>query len=205
MTADVACVVCGEGKLHLEESERTTEIDGVAYTVPFCTHWCAACGTKQGLNEDLRFNARAMRQLRKKHCGLLTGEEVRACRKKLGLNQDQAAKLFGGGPVAFSKYENDEIAQSDAMDTLIWIVAMNPGLMIALAERRNISLPASAIVVLEKMQVNVSEEYFLNASASVEYTNHALEGFSNVPMFQASNEHIFHYGPEIRAVEWEAA
>ena len=130
MATDLTCAVCGDDRLHLEQSEKEVEIEGVRHKIPFRTHWCEACGSKQGLNKDLRFNARAMRQVRKKYSGLLTGEEVRASRKSLHLNQEQAAQLFGGGPVAFSKYENDEITQSDAMDRLIWLVARFPSLMI---------------------------------------------------------------------------
>ncbi|MCW8354879.1 type II toxin-antitoxin system MqsA family antitoxin, partial [Marinomonas pontica] len=40
-------------------------------------------------------------------------------RKTWGLSQEQAAKVFGGGPVAFSKYEKDDVMQSDSMDRLL--------------------------------------------------------------------------------------
>lgn len=205
MSAGIPCAVCGENRLHLEQSERTVEIDEVEYKVPFHTHWCDSCGTMQGLNEDLRFNARAMRQIRKKHIGLLTGSEVRACRKKLGLNQEQAAKLFGGGPVAFSKYENDEVAQSDAMDRLLWLVSEFPGLMTPLAERLKLSLPGSACVVIEKMQGSLGEEFFMNASASIEYANSALEGFGKITIAQASNDMVYQTKKDIRPVIWKAA
>lgn len=177
MATDLTCVVCGDGRLHLEQSEKETEIEGVKYKIPFRTHWCEACGSKLGLSEDLRFNARAMRQARKKHVGLLTGEEVRALRKSLDLNQEQAAQLFGGGPVAFSKYENDEVTQSDAMDRLIWLVAKFPSLMIPLADRLGITLPRNANVVIEKVQIEFGEEYFTTADLGVESSSALLEGF----------------------------
>ncbi len=123
-------------------------MDGVEYEVPFQTHWCDGCGSKLGLNEDLRFNARAMRQIRKKHIGLMTGAEVRACRKSLGLSQEQAAKLFGGGPVAFSKYENNEVTQSEAMDRLIWLVSKFPFLLPALADRVDTVLSDTAKIAI---------------------------------------------------------
>jgi HTH-type transcriptional regulator/antitoxin MqsA len=53
---------------------------------------------------------------------LLTGAEILALRKRYGLTQPQAARLFGGGPVAFSKYENDDVAHSEAMDKLLRLV-----------------------------------------------------------------------------------
>ena len=203
MAADIACVVCGKGRLHLQESERTTEIGGVEHKVPFRTHWCDACGSTQGLSEDLRFNARAMRQVRKKHSGLLTGEEVRACRKSLGLNQAEAAQLFGGGPVAFSKYENDEVTQSDAMDRLIWLVAKCPPLVSLLASYVHMELPDSAKVVVEKIQVKVGEEYFLAAEVSAAYIDHVLDGFGT-PL-SASNDKIYKSTTDSHSVDWKVA
>lgn len=34
--------------------------------------------------------------------------------------------MFGGGPVAFSKYESDDVMQSDAMDKLLRLAAEVP-------------------------------------------------------------------------------
>ncbi|MBV8380905.1 MAG: type II toxin-antitoxin system MqsA family antitoxin [Paucibacter sp.] len=49
----------------------------------------------------------------------ITGDEIRAIRRQYSINQAQAAAIFGGGPVAFSKYENDDVAHSAAMDKLL--------------------------------------------------------------------------------------
>jgi HTH-type transcriptional regulator/antitoxin MqsA len=57
----------------------------------------------------------------------LTGEEVRALRVQLDLTQAEAARVFGGGQVAFSKYENDDVVQSEAMDKLLRVAAEVPG------------------------------------------------------------------------------
>lgn len=67
--------------------------------------------------------------------GLLTGAEVHALREKLGLSQAEAAQVFGGGPVAFSKYENDDVAQSEAMDKLLRLAAELPGVFELLSRR----------------------------------------------------------------------
>lgn len=204
MATDLTCAVCGDSRLHLDQSEKETEIEGVKYKIPFHVHWCEACGSKLGLSEDLRFNARTMRQARKKHVGLLTGEEVRACRKSLDLNQEQAAQLFGGGPVAFSKYENDEVTQSDAMDRLIWLVAKFPTLMIPLADRLGITLSCNAKVVIASTQINFGEEYFASADVSVENSNPVLEGFGK--FFTASNDdRVFKTKADSSPVVWLVA
>ncbi len=203
MEKKTSCVMCGSDSLRLDASAKTVEIDGIAAEVPFHMHWCESCGGEMALNEDLRFNARAMRQVRKKHYGLLTGEQVRQVRKLLGLNQNQAAKLFGGGPVAFSKYENDEITQSEAMDRLIWLVGAYPWLMIPLAERLNIALTETSRVVIETFRIKFRDEYFLLANTRNEATSNALKGFLEIST--ASNDQIYHPGPASRPTNWKVA
>lgn len=40
-------------------------------------------------------------------------------RRAAHLTQEQAGALFGGGPVAFSKYENDDLIPDEAMANLL--------------------------------------------------------------------------------------
>jgi len=49
----------------------------------------------------------------------LTPADIVRIRKKLGLTQAQAARVFGGGINAFSKYEDNEVEPSDGMETLL--------------------------------------------------------------------------------------
>jgi putative zinc finger/helix-turn-helix YgiT family protein len=56
--------------------------------------------------------------------GLLTGQEISEIRERLGINQREAAALFGGGPNSFNKYESGEVLQSFAMDRLIRIAGV---------------------------------------------------------------------------------
>jgi HTH-type transcriptional regulator/antitoxin MqsA len=58
-----------------------------------------------------RDNKRAMLAFKKQVADLLTGFELKALRQRLGVIQAQAAVIFGGGPVAFSKYESDDVMQ----------------------------------------------------------------------------------------------
>lgn len=56
--------------------------------------------------------------------GLLTGAQIHEIRERLGINQREAAVLFGGGPNSFNKYESGEVLQSFAMDRLIRIAGL---------------------------------------------------------------------------------
>ncbi|HFV4041962.1 TPA: type II toxin-antitoxin system MqsA family antitoxin, partial [Escherichia coli] len=42
------------------------------------------------------------------------------------ITQQKASSIFGGGPKAFSKYESDDVIQSEAMDKLMRLAAEVP-------------------------------------------------------------------------------
>ncbi|MDP2286694.1 MAG: type II toxin-antitoxin system MqsA family antitoxin [Pseudohongiella sp.] len=115
----VICGICGNGHLdsrvkkHVVEYRATQNLLEVEYSI------CDGCGSEQAAGNQLRNNKRAMIRLKKSVDGLLTGKEVRAIRERLNLSQADAARVFGGGPVAFSKYESDDVTQSEAMDKMI--------------------------------------------------------------------------------------
>lgn len=203
MDKKMPCVMCGNESLRLEESTRMVDINGVATEVPFRIHWCESCGGEMALGDDLRFNARAMRQTRKKNYGMLTGEEVRQVRKRLGLNQEQAAKLFGGGPVAFSKYENDEITQSEAMDRLLWLVGICPELLALLAKRLNMTLPGEASITIDRQNTKFDNEPITRAIASSRAALNAFKGFSEFST--ASNDQIYRPDQDSRPADRKAA
>lgn len=116
------CPLCGEGHVTPRTENTVTEYRGQRGTVALQYAECDACGSEVVGDADSRANKRAVLRFRKSVDGLLTGDEIRAVRAKYKINQAQAAKLFGGGPVAFSKYENDDVAHSEAMDGLLRLV-----------------------------------------------------------------------------------
>ncbi len=77
--------------------------------------------------------------------GLLSGFEISKIRDSLGLNQREAAALFGGGYNAFNKYESGEVLQSFAMDRLLRLTTAigKP----AVRFLRNVDAPLSFVVI----------------------------------------------------------
>lgn len=116
------CPLCGEGHVTPRTEATVTEYHGQKGTVTLRYTECDVCGSEMTGDADGRANKRAVLRFRKQVDGLLTGTEIRAIREQYGLTQAQAAKLFGGGPVAFSKYENDDVSHSESMDTLLRLV-----------------------------------------------------------------------------------
>lgn len=122
MNTNELCPICGEGHVtsHVEHVE--SEYKGKKAMVPLHFQVCDTCHSDFAGASEGKKNKRAIMAFRKSVDGLLTGAEVVALRKHYALTQDQAAKLFGGGPVAFSKYENDDVSQSESMDSLLRLV-----------------------------------------------------------------------------------
>ena len=99
---NILCPICGEGTLVVHVEEDVMEYHGVTKVIPCQFKVCTACGSEQADAEDMRVNKRTMQAFKKEVDGLLTGQQVRNIRERLGLTQAEAASLFGGGPVAFS-------------------------------------------------------------------------------------------------------
>lgn len=122
MTEKLLCPLCEEGHTTLHYAQTEVEYAGQKGVIETQFRRCDVCESELVGDVEGRANKRAMIAFRKTVDGLLTGEEIRAIREKYRLTQTQAAQLFGGGPVAFSKYENDDVAHSEAMDSLLRLV-----------------------------------------------------------------------------------
>lgn len=70
---------------------------------------------------DLTESDRAFHELRAAYAA-----HVRKVRKRLGLTQEEAGRLIGGGRRAFQKYESGAMAPSDAAVGLIEILHRHP-------------------------------------------------------------------------------
>jgi HTH-type transcriptional regulator/antitoxin MqsA len=80
-------------------------------------------------DEDNVIRAAARREARAKakHT-ILTPLVIRAIREVCKLSQQDAARVFGGGPKAFEKYESGEVAPSSSMTRLLLLAAKRPDL-----------------------------------------------------------------------------
>jgi|APLak6261674355_1056100.scaffolds.fasta_scaffold00149_11 HTH-type transcriptional regulator/antitoxin MqsA len=141
---DEICPICGEGHLEYRVEKNSVEYNG--HTALLDSHYsvCGLCGSEQASPNQTRDNKRAMMAFKKQVDGLLTGAELKVLRQRLGINQAQAAAIFGGGPVAFSKYENDDVMQSEAMDKLLRVASEFPDAFGYLAQKAGIDFPYSS-------------------------------------------------------------
>lgn len=152
MTGAALCPACGEGQLHAQTEQQTVEHAGCHGQVAMRFSVCDACGSELATADDALANKRAMVAFEKQAEGLLSGIEVRHWRKQYHLTQQLAAGLLGGGKVGFSRYENDDISQSTAMDSLLRLCQQEPANLMRLAKLRQLQLPESTLQAITSHQ-----------------------------------------------------
>jgi HTH-type transcriptional regulator/antitoxin MqsA len=86
--------------------------------------------------EDMKISDRALNRLKARTEGLLEPEEIRRIRKKLGLSQEAAGELIGGGPRAFQKYEIGDSLPSRAISSALALLDHDPKALDVLKARQ---------------------------------------------------------------------
>lgn len=111
----------------------TITVDGESFIYGQPGWWASLDDPKdtegQLADEDnvIRTAARREAKARAKH-NPLSPLEIRAIREACGLSQQEAARVFGGGPKAFEKYETGEVCPSSSMTRLLLLAARRPDL-----------------------------------------------------------------------------
>lgn len=121
------CPICGEGPLMQKIKDKAFEYKGSFLTVPnYMTYECGACGEAIVDNACLKKSGKLLKDFQRKVDGLLTGEQIKTIRKKLGLTQEELAEIIGGGKKALTRYESGKVCQSRGMDNLLRILDAYP-------------------------------------------------------------------------------
>jgi HTH-type transcriptional regulator / antitoxin MqsA len=134
-TPTIDCPICGtSGTLTAEFFDGDIKHNGHVLTVLGLERSrCSACNAAPVMTDQIRRNQIVIADAKRRSDGLLSGDQIRKVRERLGLSQSAAASVFGGGGNAFSKYERGEVLQSFPMDRLLRIAVDLPGAMSALA------------------------------------------------------------------------
>ena len=140
-TMKLACPACGSVRLKQEVWEKVFQPRGREVKVSLLQWRCQKCQHQFGDLKQLRENTKRMEARKALYDGLLTGQEIMALRKRYGLSQQSAAKIFGKGKIAFSRYEN-EVSYPDDSTTLMLQAAIEmPRFLKWLADRAKVELP----------------------------------------------------------------
>lgn len=135
------CPACRKGRLHAITRNEVFQPNGNEVTVELLASHCDACGIETTRASQHDENLRRL-AARKVHYGdLLMGEEIVALRKRYGLTQQAASRIFGKGKIAFSRYEN-EVTYPDAGTTLMLAMAIEkPDSLKWLADKTGVEIP----------------------------------------------------------------
>jgi putative zinc finger/helix-turn-helix YgiT family protein len=132
------CPVCGKGELQPVRGVFKTQIEGadghpMTLSVPDVT-WrhCGLC------SEDLLDDgaSQAITRAHRAALNLLTAEEIRSLRQRLGKTQGQMSALLGIGEKTYCRWESGTHFQSEAFDRYLRLLQAAPEVVDVLNEIR---------------------------------------------------------------------
>jgi putative zinc finger/helix-turn-helix YgiT family protein len=135
------CPVCRRGRLHPTTRMGEFNPRGKKVEVELLTSRCDACGEHTTRAAQHSENLVRLAARKQQYGPLLMGEEILGLRKRYGLNQQAAAKIFGKGKIAFSRYENEASYPDDSTTLLLRLAIDKPDVIKALADWAGIDLP----------------------------------------------------------------
>lgn len=135
------CPSCREGHLHEATRERVFRPNGKEVVVQLLTSACDHCGAEATSAAQHQENLHRL-AARKAHYGeLLMGQEVLALRRRYGLTQQQASRIFGKGKIAFSRYESETTYPDESTTRLLAMAIEKPDALRWLADRAGVEIP----------------------------------------------------------------
>lgn len=130
------CPCCGAAELIHDTRDMLYTYKGEAHTIPAVTgDFCPACG-EAVLNREHgdRYSTLVGVVQRQVNSAYVDPDYIARVRRKLDLDQRQAAELFGGGVNAFSRYENGRTKPPLALVKLFKLLDRHPDLLGELME-----------------------------------------------------------------------
>lgn len=125
------CPVCGAAELVHDTRDMRYAYKGEATTIPAVTgDFCPACGEALLDREHGdRYGELVGLFQRQVNAAYVDPHYIARVRRKLDLDQRQAAELFGGGVNAFSRYENGKTKPPLALVKLFRLLDRHPDLL----------------------------------------------------------------------------
>jgi len=121
------CSICGAGFLTKKVEDETFEYKGKTKKIPnYVTYECSECGEAIVDSTTLKESGKILKDFQREVDGLLTGQQIKAIRIKLGLTQEELAGIVGGGLKSVARYESGQVCQSKGMDNLLRILDAYP-------------------------------------------------------------------------------
>lgn len=125
------CPACGAAQLVRDTRDLTYTYKGESTTIPEVTgEFCPACDEViLDRTQGDRFSDLVGAFQRQVNAAIVDPGFIVGVRKKLALNQQEAAEIFGGGVNAFSRYENGKTKPPLALVKLLRLLDRHPELI----------------------------------------------------------------------------
>lgn len=125
------CPACGAAELVHATRDLPYTYKGEATVIPAVIgDYCPACNESVlEPAESARVSAAMLAFNRKVNASIVDPTFIASVRKKLALDQREAAEIFGGGVNAFSRYENGKTRPPLALVKLLRVLDRHPELL----------------------------------------------------------------------------
>lgn len=125
------CPNCGGARLVHDTRDMPYTYKGRTTVIPAVTgDYCPACDEAVlKMDESVRTSALMLAFNREVNAAIVDPGFIAGVRKKLALDQREAAEIFGGGINAFSRYENGKTKPPLALVKLLKVLDRHPDLL----------------------------------------------------------------------------
>ncbi len=125
------CPICGKGPLKHATRDLPHTYKGSKTVIRGVTgDFCKSCGEViLDMEASAKVSAAMLEFNRKVNADHVDPEFIVRVRRKLALDQRQAAEIFGGGANAFSRYENGKTKPPLALVKLLKVLDRHPELL----------------------------------------------------------------------------
>jgi HTH-type transcriptional regulator / antitoxin MqsA len=125
------CPACGAAEIIHDTRDLPYTYKGETTVISAVTgDFCPACGEAVlGVNESARTSELMLQFNKQVNASIVDPNFIAEVRKKLHLDQREAAEIFGGGVNAFSRYENGKTKPPLALVKLLKLLDHHPDLL----------------------------------------------------------------------------
>jgi HTH-type transcriptional regulator / antitoxin MqsA len=125
------CPICAKANLVRDTRDLPYTYKGESTVIPGVTgDFCPACGEAVLDPAESARSSTLMLEFNKQvNAAIVDPEFIARVRKRLALDQREAAEIFGGGVNAFSRYENGKTKPPLALVKLLKVLEQHPELL----------------------------------------------------------------------------
>ena len=125
------CPSCAAAELVHDTRDMPYTYKGESTLIPDVTgDFCSACGeTILDAAESVRISTAMLEFNKQVNAAIVDPGFIASVRRKLALDQREAAEIFGGGVNAFSRYENGKTKPPLALVKLLRVLERHPDLL----------------------------------------------------------------------------